>query len=114
MDISKMYDPDACSIFGGGSTQRTRTQYIQYRKDLKSKWIQVVLVDMIGQPVEDSVTISNELFMSGKYPEGTYFCLYCHSGGSSGYVQKQLQSQLPKYNYINITGGIMSYNLMHI
>jgi len=99
-----MYDPEACSIFGGGSTERTRYQYFENKKLLESKWVQVVLVDMIRHPIEDSVPISNELFMSGDYPDGTYFCLYCHSGGSSGFVQKQLTTQLPKYNYINLSG----------
>jgi len=104
MDVSKMYDPNACSIFGGNSNQRTRHEYFENRKKLEAQGIQVVLVDMVGHPVENAVPISNELFLSGKYPEGTYFCLYCHSGGSSGFVQKQLQTQLPKYKYINITG----------
>jgi hypothetical protein len=56
------------------------------------------------------VPISNELF-DGRYPEGTYFALYCHSGGSSGYVQMQLKPQLPQHHFINIAGGIGMYGL---
>jgi hypothetical protein len=34
---------------------------------------------MIGHPLEGSEPLSDDLF-SGKYPEGTAFALYCHSG----------------------------------
>lgn len=106
-----MYDPNACSIFGGGSKQWSWQEYKTNKAQLEAAGVQVVLVDMINHPVEDAVLISNELFMSGKYPEGTYFCLYCHSGGSSGFLQKQLEAQLPKYKYVNMGGGIASYTM---
>jgi hypothetical protein len=78
---------------------------------LESKWVRVVLVDMINHPVEDAIPASNEIFTENKYPAWTYFCLYCHSGWSSGYVQMQLKPQLPQYTIINIDGGIHMYNI---
>jgi hypothetical protein len=51
------------------------------------------------------------MFFGNQYPEGTYFCLYCHSGWSSGYVQMQLKAQIPQYTIINIDGGILMYTI---
>lgn len=112
MDIHSLFNPNACDIRGRQSTdQWTWTEYFEHRKRLESDGIQVVLVDMIHHPLEDSVEISNELFFSNNYPEGTYFVLYCHSGGSSGYVQMQLKPQLPQYHIINMLGGIGMYEM---
>ncbi|MCF7835226.1 rhodanese-like domain-containing protein [Candidatus Gracilibacteria bacterium] len=112
MSVFDLFTKDACDIRGKTSTdKRTRTEYFTNKKELESQGIKVVLVDMINHPIEDSVQISNELFFGNKYPEGTYFILYCHSGGSSGYVQMQLKPQLPQYNIINMDGGIVMYQL---
>jgi hypothetical protein len=78
---------------------------------LEAEGVRVVLVDMINHPVEWSVPISNEMFSGNLYPAWTYFCLYCHSGWSSGYVQMQIKPKLPHYTIINIDGGILMYNL---
>lgn len=112
MDVASLYSADACDIRGKMSTDRwTWTEYFKNKKKLESEWICVVLVDMINHPIEDAVPISNEMFSGNLYPEWTYFCLYCHSWWSSGYVQMQIQPQLPQYTIINIEGGIMMYDL---
>jgi hypothetical protein len=72
------------------------------------------LVDMINHPVEGSIPISNEIFFWNKYPDWTFFVLYCHSWWSSGYVQKQLKPQLPQYNIINMDWGIMAYQIFRM
>lgn len=51
----------------------------EYKEQKKILGDKLVLVDMIDHPILDSVLISEELF-SGKYPEGTIFAFYCHSG----------------------------------
>lgn len=112
MDVFNLFSKDACDIRGKQSKdRRTRTEYFENKRILKSKGIKVVLVDMINHPIEDAVPISNSLFFEEQHPEWTYFILYCHSGGSSGYVQMQLKQQLPQYNIINLDGGIMMYEL---
>ena len=112
MDITTLFNPLACDPRGRTSKdKRTWTEYFENKKKLESDGIQVVLVDMIDHPVPDAVPISNELFFAGHYPEGTYFVLYCHSGGSSGYVQMQLKPQLPQYHFINMSGGIGMYEI---
>ncbi len=104
-----MFNPNACSIGGrDGATSWNWEQYFENKKSLESEGKDVVLVDMINHPVEGSVPISNELF-SGKYPDGTHFVFYCHSGGSSGAIQKQLTPQLPQYTFVNLAGGIAFY-----
>ncbi len=112
MNIFNLFSPNACDIRGKKSTDKwTWTEYFENKKELEAQWINVVLVDMINHPIEDSIPISNELFFGNKYPEWTYFILYCHSGWSSGYVQMQLKPQLPQYNIINMDGGIIMYQL---
>ena len=115
MSIFDLFSPSACDIRGKKSTDKwTRTQYFANKKEFEEQGIQVVLVDMINHPVEGAIPISNEIFFGNQYPEGTHFCLYCHSGGSSGYVQMQIKEQLPQYTIINIDGGINMYNLQKI
>jgi hypothetical protein len=112
MSVFDLFSKDACDIRGKQSKDKwTRVEYFSNKKELEAQGKQVVLVDMINHPIEGSVSISNELFFGNKYPEGTYFALYCHSGGSSGYVQMQLKPQLPQYTIINIDGGIIMYQL---
>lgn len=112
MDITTLFNPKACDPRGMKSQDKwTWTEYFENKKKLESDGIQVVLVDMINHPVENAVPISNELFFGNQYPKGTYFALYCHSGGSSGYVQMQLRPALPQYHFINIAGGIGMYEL---
>lgn len=112
MDVFGLFKKDACDVRGKfGSDKWTWKEYFAYKQQLEAEWIRVVLVDMIGHPVEWAVSISNELFFSGEYPEGTVFVLYCHSGGSSGYVQKQLKPALPQYTIINMDGGIWAYRI---
>ncbi|PJA93167.1 MAG: hypothetical protein CO132_04260 [Candidatus Kerfeldbacteria bacterium CG_4_9_14_3_um_filter_45_8] len=103
-----MFDKDACSIQGGDSIKWTWGEYYKQCDKLTQQGSQVVLVDMINQPVPGSVPLKNELFESA-YPDGTYFVLYCHSGGSSGFLQKQLSEKLPQYHIVNMTGGIGMY-----
>ncbi|AHB41468.1 TPA: hypothetical protein DIC40_05640 [Patescibacteria group bacterium] len=112
MDVFKIFSQDACDIRGKqAKDKRTRTEYFENRKALEANGIKVILVDMINHPIEDAIAISNELFFEEQHPEGTVFALYCHSGGSSGYVQMQLKPMLPQYNIINIDGGINMYNV---
>jgi hypothetical protein len=112
MDVSSLFSPNTCDIRGKQSKDKwTRTEYFANKKQLESQGTRVVLVDMINHPVEDSTPISNDMFFGNVYPEGTVFCLYCHSGGSSGYVQMQLQPKLPQYTLINIDGGVLMHNI---
>lgn len=106
MSINEMYDPNACSIFGRNNWLESWT-WDEYNKKKNELWEKVVLVDMIGHPVEGSVIASDELF-DGRYPDGTIFALYCHSWGSSGYLQKQLVPIMPQYVFINIKWWILA------
>ena len=108
MNVFDLFSQDACSLGGGDSLKWTWDEYREKRKELEADDVQVVLVDMIKHPVPGSVPISNELF-AGEYPDGTYFALYCHSGGSSGFLQKKLTLQFPQYKFVNMAGGIGAY-----
>lgn len=108
MSISDLYDKNACSI-AGHSNQLMAWNWNKYKKEKQELWNKLVLVDMIDQPVLDSVPISDEMF-TGKYPEGTLFALYCHSGWSSGYLQMKLSQRMPQYTFINIRWGISAYS----
>ena len=107
MWITDSYDPNACMI-GWRNNGLESWTWDEYEKQKEILWDKLVLVDMIGHPVKDSVQISNELFAPGNKPEWTVFALYCHSGGSSWYIQTQLAPQLPMYKFVNIAGGIMA------
>lgn len=112
MDVFDLFKPEACDIRGKANKEKwTRHEYFENKKELEAQWTKVVLVDMINHPVEGAIPISNEIFFGNRYPKGTVFVLYCHSGGSSGYVQMQLKGQVPDYNIINIDGGITMYQL---
>lgn len=113
MDVNDLFQENACNISGHNNTSDKWSweEYFTNKKSLENQGKQVVLVDMVNDIIEWAIHISNDLFFSGHYPEGTTFCLYCHSGGSSGYVAKQLQPQLPQYRFINITGWLCTYKL---
>ena len=106
MNILDMFNPKACSLGGAGAIGWTWEEYFQNKKGRNDN---IVLVDMINHPVEGSVPITNEIFDDKKYPQGTTFVLYCHSGGSSGFMQKRLTLQYPHFKFINLIGGINSY-----
>lgn len=108
MSINEMYDANACSIFGRNNGLESWT-WEEYKKKKSELWEKLVLVDMIGHPVEGSVQASDELF-DGRYPEGTIFALYCHSWWSSGYLQKQLTPVLTQFVFVNIKWWILALN----
>ena len=106
MNIFDMFDSNACSIWGRNNGLESWT-WDEYNKQKEIHWDKMLLVDMIWHPIEWSITISDELF-SGKYPEGTIFVLYCHSWGSSWYLQMQLAPQMPQYKFVNMKWWIMN------
>lgn len=108
MNINSFFNPNACSLNGKDSLKWSWSEYFEKRRELEKEGIQVFLVDMINHPVLGSTPISNDLFET-PHPEGTYFALYCHSGGSSGALQKQLSKMFPQYHIVNIMGGIGLY-----
>ena len=108
MSVMDMFSPDSCNMNGmKGSTKWTWNEYFTQKEKIEKEGGKIYLLDMINHPVKGSTPISNEIFEN--QPDGTYFVLYCHSGGSSGDVQKQLTPQLPQHNIINLTGGIGAY-----
>ena len=106
MDIENMFPQNACSLDGRNSIGWTWDTYFEKKEQLKDK---IVLVDMIGHPVPGSIPLSNSLFENKKYSDGTYFVLYCHSGGTSGAMQKKLTPHYPEYRFVNLLGGIGQY-----
>ncbi|MCB9807393.1 hypothetical protein H6768_06010 [Candidatus Peribacteria bacterium] len=78
MSIRDLFNPNSCNIAGKKNTSQAWT-WDEYQEQKKTLGDKLVLVDMIGHPVFDSVSISDEMF-SGVYPDGTIFALYCHSG----------------------------------
>lgn len=94
------------------SSHWTRSEYFANRKKLESDWILVVLVDMIWQPVEGSVSAYEDLFFWGHYPPGTYFVLYCRTGCSlAKQSSMQLSQALPEYHFVDIVNGRAMYEL---
>ena len=55
-------------------------EYFIYKEKLEQEGIEVILVDMTGHPVEDSINVSDDLFFEQEHPQGTYCALYCDSG----------------------------------
>jgi len=114
MDVNELFQKNACNIWARDKVKKKWSwdEYFEQKKKLEAEGKKVVLVDMINQPIEDSIPISNEIFFDWRYPDGTTFCLYCHSGWASAYVQTQLEPQLPQYNFVNMVGGSGLYFLM--
>lgn len=108
MNILDLFEPNSCSIDGKDSIKWSWEEYYKNKKELEAQGKTVILVDMIDDPVPDSVPISNELFQEN-HPEGTIFVLYCHSGGTSGMMQKKLTPLFPQYTFVNMAGGIGAY-----
>ena len=109
MNVFDYFTAGACNLDGRYGTKSWDWKtYFQKRKELEEQGVDIILVDMIDHPVDGSTPISNELF-TGNYPEGTYFVLYCHSGATSGSLQKKLAPEFPHYEFINLEGGIRAY-----
>jgi len=106
MPVSDMYNSNACSIFGRWNGLESWT-WEEYEIKKTNLWDKLVLVDMIGHPIKDSVQISDELF-NWNYPKWTIFALYCHSWGSSWYLQSQIAPQMSEYTFVNMSWWIMS------
>lgn len=106
MWVFDLFDKNACSI-GGINNGLESWTWKKYYKQKEILWDKIVLVDMIDHPVDKSIPLSDELF-AGKYPDGTIFVLYCHSGATSGHVQKKLAPQFPQFRFVNMSGGICS------
>ena len=85
-------------------------EYFIYKEKLEQEGIEVILVDMTGHPVEDSINVSDDLFFEQEHPQGTYFALYCDSGCSiSGFTKDKLTPLLLQYNFVDISSGAGMY-----
>jgi len=116
MNIFEYFSPDTCNPMwrNNGLESWSKQEVIDKIDKINKIWDgKLVLVDMINYPIPEynSVPISNEMFEGWSYPEWTIFVLYCHSWGSSWYVQKQLAPKFPKYKFVNLAWGIGMWNL---
>lgn len=74
---------------------------------VQNTYTQTSTTSIAPQKTTTNFTVSNSTTTTQPIaPNGTYFALYCHSGGSSGALQKPLAEMFPQYHIINIAGGI--------
>jgi hypothetical protein len=101
MNIFEYFSPDQCNPLWKNNWLESwsKAEVLNKQKEL---WSNLILVDMIWDPLPWAVSISNELFNSWEYQDWTVFVLCCHSWWSSWYVQKQLAPEYPHYKFVNL------------
>ena len=83
----------------------TQKEFLEHKKELEKKGIEIVLVDTINSPIEKAKTVLYNPFELKKYPNGTIFLFYCDSGNASLDRLKEYKAKFPNQHCISLKGG---------
>ncbi|WP_457748457.1 hypothetical protein [Sulfurimonas sp.] len=83
----------------------TQKEFLQNKKKLAQKGVDVVLVDTILAPIEKADTLTYNPYELKQYPEGSVFVFYCDTGKATLDRLKEYKEKFPQYHCISLKGG---------
>ena len=83
----------------------TQKEFLQNKKKLVQKGVDVVLIDTILAPVEKADTLTYNPYEMNKYPQGSVFVFYCDTGKATLERLKEYKQKFPEYHCISLKGG---------
>ena len=83
----------------------TQKEFLQNKKKLVQKGVDVVLIDTILAPIEKADTLTYNPYEMNKYPQGSVFVFYCDTGKATLERLKEYKQKFPEYHCISLKGG---------
>ena len=83
----------------------TQKEFLENKRDLAKKGIDVVLIDTILSPIEKADTVLFNPHELKNYPEGSVFVFYCDTGKASLDRLNEYKKKFPHYHCISLKGG---------
>jgi len=83
----------------------TQKEFLENKRDLAKKGIEVVLIDTILSPIEKASTVTYNPFELNKYASGTVFVFYCDTGKATLDRLNEYKTKFPQYHCVSLRGG---------
>ncbi len=83
----------------------TQKEFLQNKKVLEKKGVQVVLIDTILSPIDKAQTQTYNPHELQKLPDGSVFVFYCDSGKASLERLQEYKTKFPRHHCISLKGG---------
>ncbi|ADN08124.1 hypothetical protein [Sulfurimonas autotrophica] len=83
----------------------TQKEFLQNKKKLAQKDVDVLLVDTILSPIEKADTITYNPYELKQYPQGSVFVFYCDTGKATLDRLGEYKQKFPQYTCISLKGG---------
>ena len=83
----------------------TQKEFLQNKKKLEQKGVDVVLIDTILAPIEKAQTITYNPYELKQYPKGSVFVFYCDTGKATLERLHEYKEKFSEYHCISLKGG---------
>lgn len=83
----------------------TQKEFLQRKKELEKKGVEVVLVDTILNPIEKANSVTYNPYELKKYPKGSVFVFYCDTGKATKERLGEYKEKFPDYYCVSLKGG---------
>ena len=83
----------------------TQKEFLQNKKELEKKGIQVILIDTILKPIGNMETMVYNPYEMELLPPDTVFVFYCDTGKTTKERLEYYKKKFPKHKCISLRGG---------
>ena len=83
----------------------TQKEFLQNKKILENKGVEVVLVDTILAPIEKAQSQTYNPFLLNALKDGSVLVFYCDSGKASLERLGEYKAKFPRHHCVSLKGG---------
>lgn len=83
----------------------TQKEFLENKKELEKKGIDVILIDTILKPIDNIDTMIYNPYEMELFPENTVFVFYCDTGKTTKERLEYYKKKFPKHKCISLRGG---------
>jgi peptidase E len=83
----------------------TQKEFLENKKILEEKGIEVILIDTILKPIDNIKTMTYNPFEMELLPENSVFVFYCDTGKTTKERLEYYKKKFPSHKCVSLRGG---------
>jgi hypothetical protein len=83
----------------------TQKEFLENKKILEQKGIEVILIDTILKPIDNIKTMTYNPFEMELLPENSVFVFYCDTGKTTKERLEYYKKKFPSHKCVSLRGG---------
>jgi hypothetical protein len=83
----------------------TQKEFLENKKILEEKGIEVILIDTILKPIDNIKTMTYNPFEMELFPENSVFVFYCDTGKTTKERLEYYKKKFPSHKCVSLRGG---------